>query len=235
MRSLLIPGEPALWSAGADATSVSRERDWKQRIRNGIQELESVPHTVLLQFVVRAWKRRGHHFDLDNLVTPVLRAMYGDSNRNNVEARKRLQAWRASVCQAPTPFLLLDFTEDRLPEFWSKDASLLLNNTWEGLLPIDSREKDFGLAAWVKERIGNHIPSSDDRFGVRLIFGDAIRNIACPEEKPIKPVVDWLYPIFGGHPGFGQDWKKLILQVERQSGILGSCHIQVLLLNSDKG
>src|SRR5262245_15676542 len=100
MRTLIVPGEPALWSAGADARSVSREVEWKNQIRERTREASPAPQAMILQFAVKEWKRRGHCFDLDNLVTPVLRAIYGDSNREQIESRATLQGWRASVVQS---------------------------------------------------------------------------------------------------------------------------------------
>jgi hypothetical protein len=39
--------------------------------------------------------------------------------------------------------------------------------------------------------------------------------------------------MFGGVPGRGEDWKKLLLQVERRPGLQGSCHIRCWLLHAN--
>lgn len=231
MRTFLISGEPALWSAGADHRSVEREEQWKNRIRNALQSWTPASRTVLLHFSVKEWTRRGHHFDLDNLVTPVFRAIYGNSNRERMDARTTLASWRASIGQSPAPSLLLDFLDEPLHDLDRlNDARFLIDETWTGLLPSNSRDGDCGLSAWIRQYMGDFLPSELDRFGVRLVFNDTISNLTRPEEKPIKPVIDCLYPIFGGMPARGDDWKKLFLQIERQPTLQGSMHIQCWLL-----
>ena len=184
------------------------------------------PKAILLHFAVSEWRRRGQHFDLDNLVTPVLRAIYGNSNRDQIDARTSLSSWRAVIGQCPSPFLLVDFLDDTLPENdHPTGGHLLLDDCWTGPLPPNSRE-DFGLASWVQQHLVDYSLSNDDRFAVQLIFGTAVRDLTRPEEKPVKPVIDCLYPIFGGGPARGEDWKKVFLQVNRRPDLVGTCHIR---------
>lgn len=233
MRSILVTGEPALWSAGADERSVAREKEWKNRIKSAIGDAPLAPSAIHLHFAVKEWLRRGHHFDLDNLVTPVFRAIYGDSNRDRADARAALSSWRAVVGQCPTPFLLLDCVNDSVHESACAPGShLLIDKTWMGPVPTNSREADSGFAFWIQGSLIAHSPSNDDRFAVHLTFGTALRDLTRPEEKPIKPVIDCLYPIFGGGPARGEDWKKVLLQVERSSDLRGTCHIRCWRLSS---
>jgi hypothetical protein len=185
-----------------------------------------------MHFAVESWTRHGQHFDLDNLVTPVMGAIFGKKETNRPEARMTLAGWRATIGQAPTPFLLLDFSDDvLLATEQTCDCRVLIDATWTGAIPTDSGPSDCGLPVWVIANMGDHVPSDDQRFGVHLIFGAMTRSISRPEEKPIKPVIDCLYPIFGGKPRGGQDWKKCLLQVERRDDLQGSCHIRCWLLN----
>ena len=230
MPSVLVTGEPALWSAGADPRSVTREEQWKCCVKDALQGSQPAPKTILLHFAVREWTRRGHHFDLDNLVTPVFRAIYGNSNRERTDARAALSSWRAVIGQSPAPFLLLDFLDTVVCFDHPSDGRFIIDDTWSGTLPANSRALDYGMPAWVQQHMSGYLPLDSDRFGVQLIFSDSVADLSRPEEKPIKPVIDCLYPMFGGMPGRGEDWKKLYLQVERRPGMEGSCHIRCWLL-----
>lgn len=214
MQSFVIEGEPVLWSAGADLRSAAREAAWKQRIRTLVTDSPSRPHALLLQFTVSQWTRRRHRFDLDNLVTPVLRAIYGDFVRGTVGIRTLLMGWRATIAQSPVPHLLVTFVDgiDAVGQSPS-GVSFLLQEEWTGLPPHNSRDLNNGFPDWVQAHLPGHTPTESDRFGVCLTFGRRVSDITRPEEKPIKPVIDCLYPMFGGGPGTGQDWKKVFLQV----------------------
>lgn len=98
--------------------------------------------------------------------------------------------------------------------------------------PANSRDGDFGLASWIQGIAQGHSPSPADRFALQLAFGSELRDLTRPEEKPIKPIIDCLYPIFGGGPARGEDWEKVLLQVERRPDVQGTCHIRCWRLSS---
>jgi hypothetical protein len=232
MRSLFISGEPVLWSAGASQQSAEREEHWKSRIRSELGDALPTPTTVLMHFAVQSWTRRGNRFDLDNLTTPVFEAIYGKKETNRQDARAALTSWRATIAQSTTPYLLLDFVDERLSTTDIEcDCRVVLDAVWTPPLPANSGSGDGGLPAWVKENIGNYVPTENDRFGVYLAFGSNTRHISRPEAMPIKPVIDCLYPIFGGLPKYGHDWKKYFLQVERRDDLDGTCRICCWVLN----
>jgi hypothetical protein len=217
MRSFVITGEPALWLT-------AREAPWKKQVSATLGPVILAPQSVHMQFAVREWTRRGNHFDVDNLATPVLNSIFGASAAK--DTRSSLMRWRATVRQSPSPFLLLDLFDDPGEAITRSQHHLVLDGTWLGALPIDSRAKSFGFPEWIRDHIGEFKGSPADRFGVSLVFGDVVRDISRPEQKPIKPAIDCLYPLFGGTAANGDDWKVQILEVERRPSLQETCHVQ---------
>jgi hypothetical protein len=198
MRSIFVSGEPVSLAAGASLRATALEELWKSRIREALSGAEPTPKSLLMLFAVESWLRHGQHFDLNNLTPPVFEAIYGKKETDRKEARKSLVSWRATVALSTTPFLLLDFADEvLLPLDLACDCKMVLDASWLGTLPADSRAGDRGLPDWVRKNMGSHVPSDEHRFGLHLVFSNKTRSVTRPADPPIKTVVDCLYPIFG--------------------------------------
>ncbi len=166
MRAVFVPGEPIL-SGGKGQV------EWQEAIRHAYgQEILSPK----LTFVVSALKRRGHSFDLDNLVHPVL--MVFDDPIERVWARIRI---------GESPGLLIEDTEledppdDPLRSLYVAEHSRLSARGRVGIPDIEADE----------------IFSDHDGLGLALRFDSDDIPIRRGWFGPTEAVIDDLVAWFG--------------------------------------
>ena len=226
MSEWFVPGEPAVWLG-------SGEKDWKLKVGEMVALGSSTPPEALaLEFRVRSFLRAGQPFDLDNMVTPVFEALLGPRRS---PLRSALALWSASRIEDTSPGLRLLF-QQRVAPFPAVDATLVLDVTLRGRLPVDSRDGGTEFVAGLREGLGDWSPRKLHRFAVEVRFGDDTSDITWVAEHPIKPVVDCLFPVLGGTPGAPDDWKVHALRVSRGNPDLrGACLVRVWVLASSAG
>lgn len=211
-----IPGEPPTWLG-------SGETEWKARLADLVSLAPSA--FLELDFRVSSLLRRGHRFDLDNMVIPVLDQILGPRRSSH---RQALLGWTASRTVTSEPGLRI-VAEDRVPECpLCDEGALVLDVVPCVSIPTDSRDGGLAYAECVRAALGPWLPSPAHRFAVDLLFGDDVRDISWVAEKPVKPVVDCLFPLLGGGPGAPEDWKVDRIRVRRgQRDLSGACAIKV--------
>lgn len=107
----------------------------------------------------------------------------------------------AAGCASPTA---------RWADAWL-ESSLLLEGTYADQLPRSARDENF--AAWVTRTMSRSAPPSG-AIAVDLEFAGPINlgNIATGRQKN---VIDCLYPVIGGRPGFPNDARITLLEATR--------------------
>lgn len=221
MTEWFIPGEPPTWLG-------SGERDWKARLAEAVK-LAPAPF-LNLDFRVSSFLRAGHRFDLDNMVTPVFDQLLGPRRS---ELRRALHGWSARRGLSPQPGLRIVEADSARNDSMGGEDCLVLDLAYLGGLPADSRGKGVEFAQAVVHALGAWSPSAEHRFAVDLGFGDDVQDITWVAEKPVKPVVDCLFPVLGGRPGAPEDWKIERLRVQRGlSDLRGAFSVKVWALSS---
>lgn len=167
---MFIEGEPQTLLS-------TREKMWRAAVLNS--HIQAGPE-LRLRFVVSAWKRRGHSFDLDNLVSPVLDVI-------GCEVQSRKSVWATVELGQPSG---VEVTSASPP-----------------LPPADSLKFSFANPPLRSVRVAEPLI---ELLGVQLLGeGDApcaceIRvggntpGLAFGFEGPIKPTIDALWPLLGG-------------------------------------
>jgi hypothetical protein len=219
MNEWIVAGEASVWMG-------SGERAWKNQLSASVRLDTSKPPAFLdLDFRVASFLRNGQVFDLDNMVTPVFNALLGPRRS---QIRLALLGWRATRVENQDTGLRLRQYDEALGTFELCGSVLVLDATLRGRLPVDSREGGSPFVAGIQEALGPWAPERTHRFAVALAFGDDVRDITWVEGVPIKPVVDCLFPVFGGRPGAPDDWKVDAIQVERgRPDLRGACAIKI--------
>jgi hypothetical protein len=205
-RTFLVAGEPALWlGSGYEA--------WKRALADGISvDHEAAAAGIALEFRVSSLLRNGQRFDLDNLVSPVFQALLG-SRRS--PARTQLTWWRASIAEYRPPSLALTFCDGAAAPLVVPNSDLVLDCKIPAPYPSDSRGGGQDFVEALRAELRDHAPSHEDRFAVEIGFGSDVKDVSWVEERPLKPVIDCLYPVFGGSGGAPDDWKTFVIQVRR--------------------
>lgn len=224
-RSFLVLGKAAVWlGSGYD--------DWKVKLTEALPALGEQDHrSVVLDFRVTEFERRGHKFDVDNLACVVFQATFGPRRS---KGRRALRWWRATMSRYPFPSLLATLSSEEHPSFEVPGATPIFDEEIPRPFPSDSRDGDNGMAEFVRSKMRGRLPQEEDRFALRLRFGPDQEDITNVEEIPIKPLVDCLYPAFGGEPGYGKDWKLFLVQVERGEPSLSSrCRVTLWHLDPE--
>lgn len=205
-RAYLVAGEPALWlGSGYEA--------WKRVLADGISvDHEAAAAGIALDFRVSSLLRNGQRFDLDNLVTPVFQALLGPRRS---PLRTHLTWWRASIAEYRPPSLALAFCDGAVAPLVVPNSDLVLDCRIPAPYPSDSRGGGQNFIEALCTALGDNAPSHEDRFAVEIAFGSDVKDISWVEERPLKPVIDCLYPVFGGSGGAPDDWKTFVIQVRR--------------------
>jgi hypothetical protein len=167
-----------IWVEGEPATFLTRrEKEWRVRIREGIGNFK-VPsnHGIVLRFVVSSWRRRGHHFDVDNLGKPILDEL-GRPKCTFVEAELRVgQVPGAEIAVAQAPSMEVERS------LWLRD------------LPRKSvRRPDADPALVETAAIGR---GHSVRAHLEVHEDDNLTNFDFTGF--VKPTLDRLWPILGG-------------------------------------
>lgn len=219
MSEWFVAGEPAVWLG-------SGEKPWKFKLAEAVRlDTRDSPVFLELDFRVASFLRGGQVFDLDNMVTPVFEALLGPRHSS---LRRALLGWRATRVENQDAGLRLRCTERPPGVFQASTSTVVLDATLRGRLPTDSREGGKSFVSGIQQALGPWTPARTHRFALELGFGDDIRDITWVAEAPIKPVVDCLFPVFGGPPGAPDDWKVHALQVERgRQDLRGACSVKV--------
>ncbi|MBX3003127.1 MAG: hypothetical protein KF828_04155 [Anaerolineales bacterium] len=167
---MFVEGEPqTLLSAG--------EKRWRAILANrGIQPWPD----LRLRFVVGAWKRRGHFFDLDNLVSPVLDAI-------GSKLSERESIW-ATVELGDKPGV--EITNGSPPPSPIGGLRVVLKNP-----PLRSIRTSKPLLELVE---ANLFGEPSQPCGCEIRIGMNASGIAFGFEGPIKPTIDALWPLLGG-------------------------------------
>ncbi len=208
-RCWFVAGEPATWLG-------SGYEPWKQRVASAIALDPAAPPAGLsLELLVTSPLRNGQRFDLDNLVTPVFQAVLGPRRS---PLRLGLRWWRARLLVANEAGLVLEADGPDVGVLAAAGGPLV-RLSFAGPLPADSRAGGAAFVEAVRRALPGAAPRSGDRFGVSLAFGTGTADITWVEERPIKPVVDCLYPILGGVSGAPDDWKLQRLEVRRDADV----------------
>lgn len=216
-RTYLVQGEPALWLG-------SGYGQWKKTLAESIN-LDQDATGIILEFRVSSMLRNGHRFDLDNLVSPVFQGLLG---KRGSSARSALTWWRASLAEYRPPALNVTTCGETAEPLVVPNGDLVLDCRIPAPYPTDSREGGCDFVATIRARLGTHAPANDDRFAIDIAFGRDVKDISWVEESPLKPVIDCLYPIFGGSGGAPDDWKTFLIQVRRDDpGLVRECAMRV--------
>ena len=218
-RTFLVAGEPALWlGSGYEA--------WKKTLAESVPFDHYPPSSgIVLEYRVSSMLRSGHRFDLDNLVSPVFQAVLG---KRASSARMHLNWWRASIAEYKPPALALSFCGGSTEALVVPNGDLVLDCKIAAPYPTDSREGGRDFVAAIRAGLGSHVPGHDDRFAIDIAFGRDVKDISWVEERPLKPVIDCLYPVFGGSGGAPDDWKTFLIQVRRDDpGLDRECAVRV--------
>lgn len=178
----LVAGEPVLFMGRGEA-------EWKQQIRERIVEVPVNPH---IRFVVSSHKRRGHHFDLDNLAKPVL----------DVLGKEADSVW-ATVEEGQMPGVEIS---EQVPR-----------GSPEGCLSIRIEEppsrsvKRLEPLAELAEAVAY---GSQEPLGLAIEFDSPTVNIAdFGFEGPIKSLVDALEQLLGSYGQGGADYRIRDLRI----------------------
>lgn len=167
---MFIQGEPqTLLSA--------REKLWRAAITDS--KVEVWPE-LRLRFVVGGWKRRGHPFDLDNLVSPVLDAI-------GIEVSQRKSIWATVELGEPSG---VQITSESPPPSPSDCMRLLLENPPLRSIRIVEPLVELTGASFLGELSAP--------CGCEIRVGGNTSGLAFGFEGPIKPTIDALWPLLGG-------------------------------------
>lgn len=177
---MMIEGEPVLFMGRGEA-------DWKERIKSasGALARPPAPFGARLRFFVGNWKRRGHHFDLDNLVKPALDALaipdlaWIDATME-LSPRPGLEISLETSLPEGLPPIRIWFESSVRGSFKHTDAHLALAGA--PALP------GGGSVQVVLQAHEERDPISDFGF-----------------EGFVKPTIDQLWPVLGGEPGKPHD------------------------------
>jgi len=193
-------GDRAVFVAGEPALLLTRgESDWRQLVRDcGVVGLER----PRLRFLVSAWRRRGHRFDLDNLVDPVLAVVAAP-------APQRRSLW-ATVELGTQPGV--EISELEPPAVPAEATTVHLANA-----PQRSVRTLERLVELVE-----HAPiATDEPCGCALTLGRDTRGLVFGFEGPIKPTIDALWPLLGGTPHAPEDHRIHDLRVTADATVTG--------------
>lgn len=163
---------------------------------------------IIAEFRLQTFEHNGKPFDIDNLCDPLFSILvnkkwwFGGKRQN-------IKWWRASkVIDTNTGCNL------QLLSYSSTEMSmnnLIFNEIFEGPLPTNA--KDYSTI----ERISSKIIDSKVMgwYLVNLQFGSRNLNIGEIATGPVKSTIDCLFPLLGGSIGKPEDWRIVVLQVEK--------------------
>jgi hypothetical protein len=217
------------WVPGRPATFATKgEQPWKAAIRQHVPVTSPRPSMggVVVEFVLDGAQEGAHAADLDNLLDPLCSALVNGAGwfggvRTNIEwihATKRYGEPTGAVIEATCD----------LPSLSSAGSEVVLDAVFAGPLPTSAR--DHVIADWVLSAVP---PSPVGRVAVALRFGKPRLNLGDTATGPVKSVIDGLWPLLGGKPGQGEDWRIRALQLTRGAPEVPAAGVEVTVLRYD--
>lgn len=184
--------EGAEWILGEPVLFMGRgEKEWQQSIAGAI-DVAAHRHPRFL-FRVGAFRRRGHYFDLDNLVKPAIDKVVGP-----------IESVWASILEAEEPGL--EISDERAPSPPDDALRLRVEDP-----PLSSIKRD----APAPEVVAVGPLGVDEPVGIDLAFdGDALIS-DFGFTGPIKPSLDMLGPLLGTHGQGAADYRIRELRVRK--------------------
>ncbi len=183
--SVWIPGEPVLFMG-------RREKEWQQAIADAVG---AATHThPRLLFRVAAFRRRGHYFDLDNLLKPAIDELAGPID----------SVW-ASIHEAEEPGL--EISDERAPDPPEESIQFRIEE------PASSSVK---REAPVPEVLAIGALGVDEPVGIDLAFDDEAPLSDFGFTGPIKPSLDMLGPMLGTYGQGAADYRIRELRVRHK-------------------
>lgn len=167
-----------LWVSGEPPTFLTpREAAWKAKIKERVGEFHLAPGVgIALSFVVTSWQRRGHWFDLDNLVKPVLDTL----------SRPNAAFLEAAMRRGPDPGVTI-------ATGW-KPSRILAPVVWFEDLPRGSyRRPEIHPVLIGLQRFDGISP-----LRVHMAVHEADSLTDFDFTGFVKPTIDRLWPIIGG-------------------------------------
>lgn len=189
---MFVAGEPKLLLTKGEA-------EWRQTVRgSGLVDLRS----PRFRFVVSSWLRRGHRFDLDNLVEPVLAEV-------GALPAELQTVWASMEVGDETG---VEITEEPPPAPPPSALTFKLDRTPRGSVRVSEP---------LAELTGSAPVGVDEPCGCELILGSDSRGVVFGFEGPVKPTIDALWPILGGSAHAPADWRVRDLRVARDAEMSG--------------
>jgi hypothetical protein len=195
-----VPGVPITFASG------EREKRWKETV---IAAVPTPPATTeQTGLVIEFGIPEGSRQDLDNLTEPVLSAVI---NHRGWFGRRRPNLRWLALCKATA-----DDPGCRLqpllepPENWLPTSDCLIDELYAGIRPTAATSVDF--AAWIAARAK---PSAAN-YAVELRFADR-PNLGDVATGVVKPLIDCMWPLWGGNPHQPEDWRLERLLLIRES------------------
>lgn len=198
------------WVSGFPATfATSREKIWKQQIRQALSGKQHNDSSIDLQFVFTKSNYEKYQFDIDNLCEPVFAVLtsslcWFSGNRRNITL------WTARKCIGKEQGLLIQSIDS--DTLLTPSNNPLFDEVYDGILP--TKATDDNMPIWIRG-LGQF--KTIKKCSVRLRFENTLVSIATISSGKVKPIIDCLYPIIGGVPGAPNDEIIEMLTVERVS------------------
>ena len=189
----LVTGRPTPFAGGEN------ERRWKAELAE--QSPRPAPGLVATSVdagFVLGPGQDGPGCDLDNLLDPVLSVLvnrlgWAGSRRPNLLAVSANKTFGA-----PTGARIRFGAHEQ-----ARSSELLLDAIYDGPLPRSARDPVF--ADWVALHMRGVLGGAS--AAVSLSFARTSINLGDTATGSIKPLIDGLWPVLGGHAGDPQDWR----------------------------
>ena len=201
-----MPGIPATFATKG-------EKPWKEILKRSIPTHPIERFSGLkLKFVLPTLAPNNQPLDIDNLCEPVFSVLINELGWFGGR-RQNLKWWHTiKVCGQPSG-LHLSIEQTAPPEMTGEYGSPFFDEIYTGELP--SKATDHQISSWLNSFKKFEFPKSNDRFVIRLQFGETKVNIGDIATGKVKALTDCLYSLIGGCKGNPEDWRVDILQVEK--------------------
>ena len=212
------------WVSGFPATfATTREKVWKQQIRQTLSGKEYYGNSVGLKFVFSERNYEKFKFDIDNLCEPIFSVLTSSLHWFS-GSRKNITLWTARKCIGKEQGLLIRNIGPNT--LLMPSSPPLFDEVYEGVLPTNATEE--AIPSWI---IGLGQFKVTKKCSVRLIFEKTSVSIATISSGKVKPIIDCLYPIIGGDPGKPKDEIIEWLTVERVSNSRKRAAVRITIWN----
>jgi len=171
--------------------------DWKRAVLAHVPDAPAITSQtgLAIEFAIPD----PHKQDLDNLAEPVLSVVV--NQRGWFGGRRPNLQWLA-LSKAPGDALGCRIIPlDEAPVDWLPDDLAVIDEIYLGPLPTSARSVEF--AAWATERC---TMGGDVRYAAAISFGGR-RNLGDIATGAVKPIIDCLWPLWGGSPRDPHDWR----------------------------